>query len=39
MILETIPLLLLYEGSIVLARLLGHATPSGEPGPTPSSVG
>ena len=39
MIMETIPLLLLYEGSIVLARLLGHATPSGEPGPTPSSVG
>jgi sec-independent protein translocase protein TatC len=37
MILETIPLLLLYEGSILLARLLGHA--SSEPEPTPSSVG
>jgi sec-independent protein translocase protein TatC len=39
MIMETIPLLLLYEGSIVLARLLGHATPSTEPEPTASSVG
>lgn len=38
MIIETIPLLLLYEGSILLARLLGHATPSveAEPSPTPS---
>jgi sec-independent protein translocase protein TatC len=39
MIFETVPLVLLYEGSIILARLLGHATPSAEPEPTPSSVG
>jgi sec-independent protein translocase protein TatC len=39
MIMETIPLLLLYEGSILLARLLGHATPGTEPEPTPSSAG
>jgi sec-independent protein translocase protein TatC len=39
MIMETIPLLLLYEGSILLARVLGHARPSTEPEPTPSSAG
>jgi sec-independent protein translocase protein TatC len=39
MIIETIPLLLLYEGSVLLASLLGHARPSSEPEPTPSSVG
>ena len=36
MIMEVIPLLVLYEGSILLASLLGHATPSIEPEPTPS---
>jgi len=39
MIIETIPLLVLYEGSILLASLLGHAAPSSEPEPTTSSVG
>jgi sec-independent protein translocase protein TatC len=39
MVIETIPLLLLYEGSVLLASLLGHATPSSEPEPTTSSVG
>jgi len=39
MIFETVPLVLLYEGSILLARLLGHATPASEPEPTPSSAG
>jgi sec-independent protein translocase protein TatC len=35
MIMETVPLLVLYEGSIVLASLLGHAGP--EPEPVPSA--
>ena len=39
MIIETIPLLLLYEGSVLLASLLGHATPSSEPEPASSSAG
>ena len=39
MIFETIPLLLLYEGSVLLASLLGHATPSSEPEPASSSAG
>ncbi len=39
MIIETIPLLLLYEGSILLARVLGHAAPSVEPEPSPSPSG
>jgi sec-independent protein translocase protein TatC len=39
MVIETIPLLLLYEGSVLLATLLGHATPSSEPEPASSSAG
>src|SRR3954468_9914692 len=33
MLIETVPLIVLYEGSIVLASLLGHAGPEPEPVP------
>ena len=33
MIIETIPLILLFEGSVLLASLLGHAAPEAEPEP------
>lgn len=39
MIMEVVPLLVLYEGSIVLASLLGHAAPSTEPEPSPTPTG
>jgi len=39
MIMEVIPLLVLYEGSILLASLFGHAAQSVEPEPSPTPTG
>ena len=36
MMMEVVPLVLLFEGSVLLASVLGHASPSIEPEPTPS---
>lgn len=39
MIIETVPLLLLYEGSVLLASLLGYAAPVADRDPEPTPVG
>ena len=37
MMIEVVPLILLFEASVALASLLGHAAPDAEPEPTPAA--